>query len=89
MHIPPVIIKDVENTLEVTLRDKNDNPLSKEELIVKISNCSDADTDTVKEIKELNSNSGIYEISFIPKRYGDHMIYIQINGEHFLDSPYK
>ena len=88
VRIPPVIIKNVETKLEVTLRDKNDNPLSKGELIVIISS-SNADTATLKEIKELNNYSGIYEVSFIPKRYGDHMISILINGEHFLDSPYK
>ena len=79
-----MIIKDDETTLVITLRDKNDDPLSKMDLLVKIKSGGE---DLLNEIRELNS--GMYEVSFRPNRCGDHMISILVNGEHILDSPYK
>jgi len=81
-----VIIKNVRTTLEVVLRDKNDDPLTERDLVVKI-NCNGEDITTPNEIKEVND--GIYQISFIPNRCGDHMISVLLNGDHILNSPYK
>ena len=66
------------------LRDKNDDPLSKINLMVKINSSGE---DLSNEIRELNS--GMYEVSFKPKQCGDHMISILVNGDHILNSPYK
>ena len=69
------------------LRDKNDNPLSGADVIVKIS--GNGDTTVVNEIRCRGLNNGLYEASFIPRTHGDIEIYFLINGDLFLDSPYK
>lgn len=69
------------------LRDKNDNPLSGADVLVKIS--GDGGTTAVNEIRYRGLNNGLYDASFTPQTYGDIEIYFLINGDLFLDSPYK
>ena len=87
MYIPPIISKDSETTLEVTLKDKNGDPISGADVMVKIS--GDADTTAINEIRCRGLNNGLYEASFTPRAYGDHEMYFLVNGDLFLDSPYK
>ena len=86
MCIPPVILKGVKATLEVIVRDKNGNPLSESDLMVKISS-SYNDITIPNEIKK--HKNGKYEVSFIPDRCGDHTISLLVNGNHISGSPYK
>ena len=82
-----MITKDDEATLKITLRDINDDPLSKINLSVKINSKDEKSEDLPNEFSEVSS--GVYEVSFKPKRCGDHLISILVNGNHILDSPYK
>ena len=88
-----MITKDDEATLKITLRDINDDPLSKINLsvkiipLVKINSKGEESEDLPNEFSEVSS--GVYEVSFKPKQFGDHMISILVNGNHILDSPYK
>ena len=86
--IPPVIVKKM-TTLMITLKNKNNNPLTdtSKELNVFIENIRDGEAIQVKSIKEVGG--GKYEASFTVSRCGYCMISIIVDGHHIPGSPYK
>ena len=86
--IPPVIVKK-KTTLMITLKNKNNNPVTdtSKELNVFIENIRDGEAMQVRTIKEVGV--GRYEASFTASRYGYYMISIIVDGHHIPGSPYK
>ena len=87
--IPPVIVKK-KMTLMITLKNKNNNPLTdaSKELNVFIENIRDGEAIQVRSIEEVGG--GRYEASFTAgSRCGYYMISIIIDGHHIPGSPYK
>ena len=86
--IPPVIVKKM-MTLMITLKNKNNNPLTdtSKELNVFIENTRGGEAIQVRSIKEVGG--GIYEASFTASRCGYYMISIIVDGHHIPGSPYK
>ena len=86
--IPSVIVKE-KATIMITLKDKNDNPVSdgSEEISVFVKNVKGDEAIQVEPIKEVGG--GIYEASFTASRCGYYMISIIINEQHIPGSPYR
>ena len=86
--IPPVIVKK-KTTLMITLKNKNNNPITdaSKQLNVFIENTRDGEATKVRTIKEVGG--GRYEASFTASRCGYYMISIIVDGHHIPGSPYK
>ena len=86
--IPPVIVKK-KTTLMITLKNKNNNPVTdaSKQLNVFIENTRDGEAIQVRTIKEVGG--GRYEASFTASRCGYYMISIIVDGHHIPGSPYK
>ena len=86
--IPSVIVKQ-KATLTITLKNKNNNPVTNnsEVINVLIENTRDHKAIQVRTINELGS--GRYKASFTANRCGYYMISIIVDGNHILGSPYK
>ena len=86
--IPSVIVKQ-KTTLTITLKNKNNNPVtnSSEELNVLIENIRGGKAIKVSAIKEVGD--GKYEASFTASRCGYYMISVIVDGHHISGSPYK
>ena len=71
----------------IMLKNKNNNPVSSEELKVSIENIRDGKAIQVRAIKKVGD--GRYEASFTATRCGYYMISIIVDGHHIPGSPYK
>ena len=89
VEIPSVIIVNQKATMTITLRNKNNNPVtnSSEVINVLIENARERKAIQVRAIKEVGS--GRYEASFTANRCGYYMISIIVDRHHISGSPYK
>lgn len=87
--IPATMTVNKKATLMVILRDINNNLVSGscEELYVSVQASKSDEIVTLEPIDQVSS--GRYKTAFIPSRYGDHVISIQIDGHHIANSPCK
>ena len=82
--IPPVIVKKM-TTLMITLKNKNNNPVTRKRAAINVVVSGEAIQ--VIPIKEVGG--GRYEASFTASRCGYYMISIIVDGHHIPGSPYK
>ncbi|XP_065910235.1 uncharacterized protein [Dysidea avara] len=86
--IIPNAVANKEASLVVTLKNSDCRPILNGAEVVSVSVKTKYNSEVAtKAINELDN--GIYSVGFIPTVYGDHTIYIQVNGEHIPGSPYK
>ena len=86
--IPPVIVKK-KTTLMITLKNKNNNPVTRScaEIKVITRKTKGGEAIQVRAIKKVGG--GKYEASFTASRCGYYMISIIVDGHHIPGSPYK
>ena len=89
VEIPSVIIVNQKATMTITLKNKNNNPVtnSSEVINVLIENAREHEVIQVRAINEVGS--GRYEASFTASACGYYMISIIVDGHHISGSPYK
>ena len=86
--IPPVIVKK-KTTLMITLKNKNNIPVTRScaEVNVIAKKTKDDETIQVNPIKQVGGRT--YEASFTASRCGYYIISIIVDGHHIPGSPYK
>ena len=85
----PRLIVNKETAVMITVRDINNDLVSdsSEELNVSVQMIKNGEPVAVKGITEVDS--GRYNAVFTPSRCGDHVISIQVDGQHIPDSPFR
>ena len=87
--IPDKIFVDVLVSIRVVLKDTKGQPIcnASKAITVKVTPVIVADNSVTPVIEELKN--GIYAVLFAPKRYRNHIVSIQINGNHISESPFE
>ena len=77
-------------TLGVVLKDTKGQPISNASAAITAKvTLSSIDDDSLVTPIVLESGNGKYSVTFTPWRYIDHIVSVQVNGNHVNDSPVK
>ena len=85
--IPEKIYVDESVTIGVILKDIKGQPISNANKAIKTEVTLPFINDNSVTSIVLESGDGKYSVVFTPKRYGNHIVSIQVNGHHISNSP--
>lgn len=88
-EIPDKIFVDDLVSIRVVLKDTKGRPIcnASKAITAKVTPIIVDDNSVIPIIEELQN--GIYAVLFTPKRYRNHTMSIQINGNHISESPFE